>query len=221
MEGNKTMEIREILKILKKRILIVLIVPIIFSIIGGALKYYSYQPVYEARVSLIVGVNENYKINPNEIFLYRSIINTFIQIARSAVVAEEVSQKLNDGTSAEELQSGINIVSQEDTQILIMSFRSNDPKDAVKKLEIMSQTFIEESNRMLTNGKLQIMDGAKTPLNPINSRGLRDIAIPFLIGLVISVGISFFMEIFDNAIKDEKDVEKYLGIPVMGIIPKH
>jgi hypothetical protein len=41
-----------------------------------------------------------------------------------------------------------------------MSFMSNDPKDAVKKVQVMSQTFIEESNRMLTNGKLQIMDGA-------------------------------------------------------------
>jgi succinoglycan biosynthesis transport protein ExoP len=221
MEESKSLEIREILKILRKRILIVLSIPIIFSIIGGTLKYYSYEPVYEARVSLIAGLNENYKINPSEIFLYQSIINTFIQIARSSVVAEEAVQKLNDGTSAQELQGGINIVSQADTQILIMSFRSNDPKDALKKVEIMSQTFIEQSNRMLTNGKLQIMDGAKTSLSPINSRSLRDFAIPFLVGLVISVGISLFIEIFNNTIKDEKDVEKYLGIPVMGIIPKH
>jgi capsular polysaccharide biosynthesis protein len=221
MEENKSLEIREILKILRKRILIVLIIPIVFSIIGGALKYHSYQPVYEARVSLIAGVNENYKINPSETFLYQSIINTFIQIARSSGVAEKAAQKLNDGTSAGELQGGINIVSQADTQILIMSFMSNDPKDAVNKVQIMSQAFIEESNRMLTNGKLQIMDGAKLPFSPINSRGLRDIVIPFLVGLIISIGIALFMEMFDNTIKDEEDVEKYLGIPVMGIIPKH
>lgn len=221
MEEDKSLEIREILKILRKRILIVMVIPIIFSIIGGALKYYSYQPVYEAQVSMIVGVNNNYKINPSEVGLYQSIINTFIQIGRSSGLAEKVAQKLNDGTSAEELQAGINIVCQPETQILIMSFRSNDPKDAAKKVEIMSQTFIEESNRMLTNGKLQIMDGAKIPLSPINSRGLRDIKIPFLMGLVISIGIAFFMEVLDNSIKDEEDVEKYLGIPVIGIIPKH
>jgi capsular polysaccharide biosynthesis protein len=29
------------------------------------------------------------------------------------------------------------------------------------------------------------------------------------------------MKIFDNTIKDEKDVDKYLGIPVMRMIPKH
>lgn len=221
MEENKGLEIIEILKILRKRILIVIIIPIIFSIVGGTLKYYSYEPVYEARLSLIVGVNENYKINPSEINFYQSILNTFIQIARSASVSEKAAQKLNDGTSPEALQGGINIVSQAGTQILIMSFRSNDPKDAVKKVEIMSQAFIEESSRMLTSGKLQIMDGAKLPWGPINSRGLRNFAIPFLVGLVISIGIALFMDVLDNTIKDEEDVEKYLGIPVMGIIPKH
>lgn len=221
MEENNGLEIREILKILRKRILIVLIIPIIFSIVGGTLKYYFYEPVYEAQLSLIVGVNQNYKIDPSEINFYQSILNTFIQIAKSSGVAEKAAQKLNDGTSAEGLQSGINIVPQGNTQMLIMSFRSNDPKDSVKKVEVMSQTFIEESSRMLTSGKLQIMDGAKLPLSPINSRGLRDIKIPFLLGLVISIGIALFMEMLDNTIKDEEDVEKYLGIPTMGIISKY
>jgi capsular polysaccharide biosynthesis protein len=221
VEENKGLEITRILKVLRKRILIVIIIPVVFLIVSGFRSYYYYQPIYEARVSMIVGVNEYYKINPSEIYMYEGVINTFLQIARTTVVAENAAQKLNDGTLPVELQYGVNVVPLEGTQILIMSFISSDPANAVNKVEAMSQAFIEEGNRLLTNGKVQVMEKAKTPTYPINSRSVRDLFMPFAVGLVISIGIALFLEMFDNTIKDEDDVEKYLGMPVVGIIPKH
>ena len=35
---------------------------------------------------------------------------------------------------------------------------------------------------------------------------------------MIGVGLSFLLEILDTTIKDEKDVEEILGMPIMGIV---
>jgi capsular polysaccharide biosynthesis protein len=36
---------------------------------------------------------------------------------------------------------------------------------------------------------------------------------------MLSVFLSFLMEYMDQTIKTEKDVEKHLGLPVVGVIP--
>jgi capsular polysaccharide biosynthesis protein len=43
--------------------------------------------------------------------------------------------------------------------------------------------------------------------------------IAFFIGLMVSVGIVFLLEYLDNTVKTQEDVEKLIGIPVIGIIP--
>ncbi|CAC6093223.1 Capsular polysaccharide synthesis enzyme Cap5A%3B truncated [Staphylococcus aureus] len=42
----------------------------------------------------------------------------------------------------------------------------------------------------------------------------------FFLGLVVALIYIFFKVIFDKRIKDEEDVEKELGLPVLGSIQK-
>jgi capsular polysaccharide biosynthesis protein len=39
-----------------------------------------------------------------------------------------------------------------------------------------------------------------------------------VVGLMIGVGLSFLLEYLDNTIKNEMDVEKVLGLPLLGAI---
>jgi capsular polysaccharide biosynthesis protein len=36
-----------------------------------------------------------------------------------------------------------------------------------------------------------------------------------------ATGLAFLLEFLDNTIKDEKDVEEILGLPVLGMIPRY
>lgn len=46
-----------------------------------------------------------------------------------------------------------------------------------------------------------------------------NIAIAFLLGLMISVGVSFLLEFLDNTFKTKEQMEEVLGLPVLGAIP--
>ena len=46
-----------------------------------------------------------------------------------------------------------------------------------------------------------------------------NIAIAFLLGLMVSVGLVFLLEYIDNTFKSKENLEKELGIPVIGLIP--
>ena len=46
-----------------------------------------------------------------------------------------------------------------------------------------------------------------------------NIAIAFLLGLMVSVGLVFLLEYLDNTFKTKENLERELDIPVLGIIP--
>ena len=47
-----------------------------------------------------------------------------------------------------------------------------------------------------------------------------NIAVAFILGLLIAVGLAFVIEYFDDTVKSADDVERYLGLTVLGTIPE-
>jgi len=47
-----------------------------------------------------------------------------------------------------------------------------------------------------------------------------NIAIATLLGLMLGIGIVFLAEYLDDTIKTTEDVQKHLGLTVIGTIPK-
>jgi capsular polysaccharide biosynthesis protein len=73
--------------------------------------------------------------------------------------------------------------------------------------------------RILKVNNVETIDVAIPAMNPFNIKTTLNIAIATVLGLMLSVFLSFLMEYMDQTIKTEKDVEKHLGLPVVGTIP--
>ena len=63
------------------------------------------------------------------------------------------------------------------------------------------------------------MKKLELPENPVSPNKKMNIAIAFLLGLMVSVGLVFLLEYLDNTYKNKDQLEKELGIPVLGAIP--
>ena len=46
-----------------------------------------------------------------------------------------------------------------------------------------------------------------------------NIAIAGVLGIMLGIGLVFLVEYLDNTIKTPEDIERYVGLPVLGIIP--
>lgn len=66
----------------------------------------------------------------------------------------------------------------------------------------------------------KIWEKAEPSLYPAKPNVPAYMALAALIGLVIGVGLAFFIEYLDTSVKTLDDVEKYLEIPVLAVIPK-
>ncbi|HEU5182612.1 MAG TPA: polysaccharide biosynthesis tyrosine autokinase [Candidatus Polarisedimenticolia bacterium] len=78
---------------------------------------------------------------------------------------------------------------------------------------------IELSSQLLSNN-IRILDKADVPLAPVRPRKSINLLVGFLSGLFLGVGLAFFLEYLDNTVKTTEDVEQYLKLHILSIIPK-
>jgi len=73
----------------------------------------------------------------------------------------------------------------------------------------------------LERNNIRILELARTAQN-ITEPLQREQIISFgvIIGFLLGIGLAFLFEYFDKTIKNPEDVEYYLGLPVLGTIPK-
>ena len=62
---------------------------------------------------------------------------------------------------------------------------------------------------------------AEAPSYPARPRVGLNLTLGMLVGLVIGIGLAFFIEYLDTSVKTMDDVESLLGVPVLAIIPKN
>ncbi|OAA86925.1 YveK family protein [Clostridium ljungdahlii] len=224
MEEETTLDLRDFYYILKKRFRLIVIVTVACTLLAGILSFFVIKPTYEAGTTIIVGKPQNsQKSNTqyNDVMMYQNLVKTYAQIAGSNAVMESASNKMNGSVSAGQLQKIITVTPQQGTQILEIKGQSKDPSQAVNMVNAVSNSFITESKRVFpTGGDIQIMDKPQFPDKPVKPKKMLNMAIAFFVGLMGSIGFSFMLEYMDNTIKTEEDVNKALGIPVIGIIPK-
>jgi len=75
-------------------------------------------------------------------------------------------------------------------------------------------------NEAMELGDIRVIDEARIPKSPIKPNKKLNLAIGGILGLMLGVMLVFFMEYMDNTIKTEEDIERTLGLPVLGLIPK-
>lgn len=66
----------------------------------------------------------------------------------------------------------------------------------------------------------KIWEKAEPAIRPSKPRVAAYMALAAILGLVIGVGLAFFIEYLDTSVKTLDDVERYLQIPVLAVIPK-
>ena len=219
MKEENNMELKDLFNIIKKRLILILIITISLTLAVGSLSFFLIKPLYVAKCTILVGKDNTDKITQNEVLMYQNLIKTYTQIAKSRVVAENAVERLN-GKFVGEFMLNTNITPEVGTQIIDIAYKGETPEEASEGANALSQAFVEESQKLLPSGSAKIMDKALVPELPITPNKKLNISIGFIIGLMLSLILVFLIEYFNSTIKTEEDVQRYLKLPMIGLIPK-
>ena len=74
-----------------------------------------------------------------------------------------------------------------------------------------------ESEAPLSN--ISIVQNAQVPFYPSSPKKLRNLALAGILAVVIGVGLSFVLEQCNDRLKSAEEIENYLHVPELGVIP--
>lgn len=70
-------------------------------------------------------------------------------------------------------------------------------------------------------GIVSIIDPAEVSFRPDSPKKVLNITLGVVIGLIVGIGLAFFIEYLDTSVKTIDDVERALQAPVLGVIPQN
>lgn len=223
MEEN-TIDLNQFLYVLDKRKNIIIAITLAAAIIAGIISFLIMSPVYQSKVTVIVGKkNESgtSTVQYNDVMMYQNLTKTYASIATSKLIIGKAAEKLGSGTTADVLSKAITVTPETGTQILNISATGGTPKEALDRVTALSEAFVENSPTVYNAGEVNIMDKGIPAPTPVKPNKKLNIAIAFFLGLMVSVGISFLLEYMDSTVKTSEDVKRYLDLPVLGVINKY
>ena len=214
-------DLKEIFGMLKKRWLMIVSITAAAVVIAGIISFFVLTPVYESSSTLLVSYKQNQEsiMTYNDLTMSQKLVNTYSEIIKSRSISEEVLKKLDLDLTAEELSEKISVSKVNDTEIIRVKVSDTDPEMAALIANTISDVFKKEIKNIMEIDNVSTIDTAKAPESPVKPNKLMNVAIAGVLGAMGSVGLVFVLELLDRTYKTPTDVERHLGLPIIGAIP--
>jgi len=94
-------------------------------------------------------------------------------------------------------------------------------RETNKKLYDILLSKVKESNigENIDVSNIRIVEEAVAPGTPVRPDKVRNLMLGIAFGLMTGMALAFFREYLDRSLKTDEDVQRYLGLPVLSIIP--
>lgn len=202
--------IKGLLEMLRRRIVLLIVIPLVFIVVAYAVIICSSENVYQsiAKVFPERSADSEFGVAPR-ISLYASVLG-----------AEEAA-----ATAVKQLSFNISVegflkmttVSYED-DLLIIEATSPDPALAQEAAAALAKVAPEVLISNLLTDKVVTIEKASLPTAPVNPFSKKRLVVIGLFGGVLALGLAFYLEFFHGKIRSHTMIEQ-MGVDFLASIP--
>lgn len=217
-----SMDLRDIIRLLRQNILIILSVMVWAATIGAVLSIYVLNPIYEASATMIVNksnTEERRDATYNDILMTQKLVKTYSVIMQSNTVLDRVINALELDMETKELRNMLTVTSVNDTEVIKITVTNEDPEFTARVANEITRQAPAEIIRAVKAGSVEIIDEATVPTDPVKPDIKMNTIISGILGLIASIFVLLLKYYLDDTIKTEDDVAEKLDLPVLGVLP--
>ncbi len=193
----------------------------------GALITFCYSnffitPTYESttRIFMLDQQTTNTSLTVSDLNLGTQLTNNYKEMIKSRTVVESVINTFELDTTYESfVKNNIAISSPTNTSILNITITDTDPLRAKEMADELCTVFAERVKEIMDTDAVNVVDEGNTPIEPAAPSIFKYTLIGFLAGGFLAVAVLVVLYLLDDTVKTSEDVEKYLGLSTLGLIP--
>lgn len=218
------LSIERVFHTISKRIVLLILLPIITGVGSGVVSMYLIDDVYQASSMVIVSsqtkITELDQLTVADYSLNVQLVESYRILCKSNRVLDQVIAELDLPITADKLRDKIAVTAAGDTEIIHILVKDEDPVRAQRITNTLTRIFQREVKNIIKMDNVQIIDEAQIPTIPVEPNRARNAILGVLVGFVLGIGIAFLLEYFDRSVTSEEHVAEILMVPVLGSVPK-
>ena len=214
-------DLKEMFDYFLGKIVWILATMVLFVTIGNIYIKLTRVPMYKSATTIVlVSESTTGSYNSNELQLNKNLVSTYSEIIKSRRVLEPVIKNLKLDCTYNELKTRVTVSSVTNTEIIKVAVADKEPAVATQIADEIAKVFATEVQQIYKINNVSVVDKALADTIPYNINFMKDNVIFLAVAIVLSCSVIFIFFYFDTTIKTSDEIEKKLGLTVIGIVPK-
>ena len=220
-EDEIEIDLQDLFGLLLHKAWIIILAAVLAAAIGFAVSFFFITPQYESTTSIYISTSKGSEnsMTYSDAQLASQLTKDYEELILGRTVLEKVISMYDLPESYESLKNRVTVENTSNTRIISITVKDPNPQNAqiiansirdAAAIHIKDVTDVEAVN---------VADEANLPVKPCEPSVPKWTLMAALIGMVLSAGVVVLQYLLDDTIKSSDDIEKYLGLSTLGLIP--
>ena len=222
MEDEETIDLMEIARLLWAHIVQIVAVAVAAALICLLVCMFALTPKYQASINMIVNARQDTTttFTSDNFNSAKNLISTYAVIIKSNTVLNEVIDTLDLDMTYGQLYSMVNVADVDSTQIMKVTVTDTDAKRAGEIVDTIADIVPDVLVEKVEAGSCKTVSDVSINPNKVFPQTKKYVMMAGLLGAVVVCGVLILAHLLHDTVVDDEDVQKKLGLPVLGLIPE-
>ncbi len=212
-------DLLELVKYLYKRAVIIIAATVAAAILGFLVTKLFITPTYTASTRIYLLNQRTDQLAASDFQISTYMLQDCKELIKGKNVTSEVISQLGLKLTDSALANKISISSPDNTRILQISVSDTKPEQAALIANTVREVSMNQLRVIFSTDSIQTVYEADVPKSAAGPNAMRNAVLAGLVACVFVAVIFTVMFILDDGIRNEDDVERYLGLSTLGVIP--
>lgn len=203
----------------RHRLWLILLAAVVCGSLAGAYSRFVLIPQYTSSAMLYVLSKETTLTSLADLQIGSQLSEDYKVIIGTRPLLQEVIDRLGLDMSYRQLRSKISI-SDSSERIMTLTVTDPDPvlaKEIVNQVAATASDYIGDIMEMVPP---KIIEDGEVNFVPVSPNNKKNTLLGALLGIALVCGVITVRFLLDDTVQTEEDVERYLGLSVLAIVPE-
>lgn len=177
-------------------------------------------PTYESSAKLYIINRQNEGTTTyNDLQTSSQLVNDYKVLVVSRPVVEQVISDLQLDMTYKKFTESVTTSIASDSRVLSVNVTSTDPYVAKEIVDKLAEVSANRICSVMQIDGVNIIEYGTVAMEKAAPSVIKYTLIGFVLGILIAAAVVIIRALFDDSIKSSEDVEKYLGLSTLALIP--
>lgn len=213
-------DLLEVLHILLGRAWVILGTGLFFSLICFMVSKFILVPTYESTTKIyILNKTDESSVTYSDVQMGTQLTKDYAELINSRYVLEEVIQKLGLKAEYRDLLKQVHVSTPTDTRIVAITVEDTEPAQAMQMANCIREVASSHIQNVMDIEAVNVVEPANMPTVKASPNVSAWTLIGGMLGVLLISFAIIVRYLLDDTIKSSEDVEKYLALSTLALIP--